>query len=127
MRDFPKPHAFVLIRQWISKSALRLYVVFIVLACFPILLFSYYADRVLSAETEREAVIENSEVAELSAVLIAEHFRQSAALMESYAIDPEFQGALKRNDKRYVAEHMERAHALEPDSSLVSAYDRDGT
>ncbi|MFL6465240.1 MAG: cache domain-containing protein, partial [Bryobacteraceae bacterium] len=127
MSDFLKPHALVLIRQWISKSALRLYVVFVLLASLPILLFSYYADRVLTAETEKQAVMENSEVAELSAVLIAEHFRQSAALMQSYAIDPEFQEALKRNDLKYVAGQMERAHALEPDSSLVSAYDTDGT
>ncbi|MCU1287358.1 MAG: multi-sensor hybrid histidine kinase [Acidobacteriales bacterium] len=124
---FQQLHPMRRSRQWITKSALRLYVVFVVLASLPILMFSYFADRVLSQEAERQAVTEDSQIAELSAVLISEHFRQSAALMQAYAIDPEFQAACLRHDLGYIQQHMERAHALEQDSLLVSVYDLSGT
>jgi PAS domain S-box-containing protein len=114
-------------REWTSHSALRLYVVLLLVTVLPVALFSLYADRVLARETEKQAVDESMKMAQLSAYFLQDHFRQSTALLQSYAIDPRFQQAWARRDLNAIQAEMEQVHALQPDFLLVSVYEADGT
>jgi len=111
----------------IAHSALRLYIAFALLTILPILIFSAYADHTLAQHSEREAQAENMQIARLSATLVEEHFRQNTTLLESIAGDKDFLEAWKKRDLKTVEQHMTEAHALQPDSSLVSTYEPDGT
>src|SRR4051812_31354628 len=115
------------VREWMSHSALRLYIVLLLVTVLPVALFSLYADRVLQRETEKQAVDESMKMAQLSAYFLQDHFRQSTALLQSYAIDPRFQQAWARRDLKAIQAEMEQVHALQPDFLLVSVYEADGT
>ena len=104
-----------------------MYVVLLLATILPVALFSLYADRVLKRETEKQASDESAQMAQLSAYFLQDHFRQSTALLQSYAIDARFQEAWARQDMSAIQTQMVQVHALQPDFSLVSVYDPDGT
>lgn len=113
--------------QWISGNPLRLYLAVLLLAVLPVSLFSYYADQLLRRQAEQEAQNENMQQAQLAAVFLLDHFHQRAAILQTYATDPDFLRAWSARDFKAVDQQMARAHALQPDATLVSAYDPDGT
>lgn len=113
--------------QWTSATPLRLYFAVLLLTILPISMFSYYADRLLRAQTEREAQNENLQQAELTSVFLQDHFRQRIALLQAYATDPDFLQAWNKRDLKRVQMHMMRALALQTDAALVSVYEADGT
>jgi PAS domain S-box-containing protein len=113
--------------DWILRNPVRFYVVLVLLAVLPTALFSYYADRMLSRQTEEQALNESTQVASLSASFLEDHFRQKVTLLRSYATDPLFQKAWANRDMAEIARQMELARMLDPDSALVSVYELDGT
>ncbi|MGH9669059.1 MAG: cache domain-containing protein, partial [Terriglobales bacterium] len=118
---------FVRLSDWVLRNPVRFYVVLVVLTVLPTALFSYYADRMLSRQTEEQALNESTQIASLSAFFLEDHFRQKVTLLRSYATDPMFQEAWAKRDMAEISRQMELAHMLEPDSALVSVYELDGT
>jgi PAS domain S-box-containing protein len=115
------------LRKWVSKSQWRLYFLLLVLMVPPIALLSYSASRVLKTQTEKQATTESTQIARVSATLIQEHFRQSTAFLEAYAMRRLFRHAWSERDLKEVQRHLEQAGALRPDFTFISVYDLDGT
>ena len=113
--------------QWTSRNPLRLYFAVLLLAILPVSLFSYYADRLLRRQAEEEAQNESKQQAQLASAFLLDHFHQRAAMLQAYATDPDFLRAWGASDFALAGQFMARAHALQPDAALVSAYDPDGT
>ena len=74
----------------VSKSRPRLYVLFLALMVLPIALFTYSIIRELRDQTQKQAAIESTQIARVSAALVEEHFRQSTAFVEAFATRPAF-------------------------------------
>ncbi|HUS18622.1 MAG TPA: cache domain-containing protein [Terriglobales bacterium] len=115
------------ILQWISASAVRIYVVFAFLTVFPILLYTLFADRMLTREAEKQELGESTQVAKLSAVMVAEHFRNTAINLQAFAASPYLVEKWKQRDLDAIFREMEHTRQLIPDLSLISVYDLDGT
>ncbi len=115
------------LRDWVTRTPVRFYLVFFLLAALPIALFSFYTDSTLKQRTEARAFAESSQFANLAANFLDDHFRQQQALLQTYATDPNFRQAWIDRDMDHVMADMAQAHALQPDSALVSVYDTDGT
>jgi hypothetical protein len=113
--------------KWVSKSQWRLYFLLLVLMVPPIALLSYSASRVLKTQTEKQATTESTQIARVSATLIQEHFRQSTAFLEAYAMRRLFRHAWSERDLKEVQRHLEQAGALRPDFTFISVYDLEGT
>ena len=118
---------FTGIRHWISASALRIYVVFAFLTVFPILLYTLYADRALTREGAKDEMAESSQVANLSAVLVEEHFRNISVNLQSFAARPLIIDKWKQRDLDAIFREMERTREFFPNLSVVSIYETDGT
>src|SRR5512141_1402654 len=88
--------------QWISRSALRLYCAVLLLALLPVSLLSFYADRLLQQQAEREAQSENMQQAQLASLFLLDHFHQRAAMLQAYATDPDFLHAWEGHEYRAV-------------------------
>ena len=121
MITFPK------IGKWISKSQWRLYPLFMLLMVLPIAFFAYSVGQVLRYQTETEAVTESAQIARASATLVEEHFRQSAAFLESIATRPSFRQAWTHRDLKILEWNLTQSHSLRPDFAFVSVYELDGT
>jgi len=59
----------------------------------PIPFFAYSVTRVLTQQSEKQAITESTQIARVSAVLIAQHFRQSTSFLEAFAVRPVFRQA----------------------------------
>ena len=127
----PKPVRTELFQNWVSQSGMRLYLLFVLLPLLPIVLFTYATDVILEKRIEDQSLTESKQLANLSALLVEEHFRQNANLLQSMADEPDFREAwMHRNENKYrdmIYLHMQLSHAIQPDSALVSAYETDGT
>src|SRR4051812_44138506 len=113
--------------KWLGKSPWRLYPLFLLLMVLPVAFFANYVGRVLSRQTETQAVTESTQIARLSAALVADHFGQSTAFLQSIAVRPTFRKAWAERDLQLVRRQLEQASALRPDFAFVSVYDLDGT
>jgi PAS domain S-box-containing protein len=113
--------------KWASKSPWRFSVLFVALMILPIALFSYYISRVMKTQVETQAGIESTQIGRVSATLVDEHFRQSAAFLESIATRRMLRKAWLEHDFKTVNWHLEKAKGLRPDFSFVSVYTLDGT
>jgi hypothetical protein len=113
--------------NWISKSRPRLHLVIVLLMLLPIPFFAYSLTRVLRQQTEKQAITESSQIARLSAVLIEQHFRQSTAFLEAFAVRQVFRHAWMEHNFGKVDRHLEQAVALRPDFLFFSVYDLAGT
>jgi PAS domain S-box-containing protein len=113
--------------HWISKSRWRLYPVFLLLMALPIAFLAYSVGRVLRRQSESNAVIQSTQIAQLSATLVEEHFRQSAAFLQSIASRRSLRDAWMAQDWNLLAWNLKQASALRPDFVFVSVYDLDGT
>src|SRR5579859_1648412 len=118
-------------RDYVTRSGSRLFLTVLTLSILPILIFSFAFDRMLEHRAEEESVKQSTQLANLSALFMEEHFRQSIQMLESLAQDPDFQDSwMKRarpGEMNKVYLHMQRMHELQPESALVSAYEVDGT
>ena len=115
------------LRKWVSQSPLHLYFFFALLVALPIALFYYSALSVLNRQADKQALQEGAQLAELAAILIQEHFEQSAAFLESYASRYRFRDQWMRRDLEAVTVHLEQAHSLRPEFAFFSLYEPDGT
>ena len=115
------------LRDWVTRTPARFYLVFVVLAALPVALFFLFADRALRQETETRTFAENQQVAQLSAHFLEDHFGQQQALLQAYATDPSFKQAWNERDMLQIDGDVAMAHGLQPDSSLISVYELDGT
>lgn len=113
--------------KWVSKSRWRLYLLLLVLMVPPIALLSYSASRILKTQTERQAIIQSTQIGSVSATLLEEHFRQSTAFLEAYAVRRLFRHAWSEKNLDEIQRHLEQARALRPDFTFISVYDLDGT
>ena len=110
------------ILQWISQSALRLYLSFVALTVLPVLLFSIYTDRVLTRDAEKQELAESQQVANLSSVLVEEHFRNLTVFLQSFAARKSVIDAWQRRDMKRIADQMEGARQLQFSLSFISMY-----
>ena len=110
-----------------SKSRPRLYFLIVLLMLLPIPFFAYSVTRVLRQQTEKQAITESTQIARVSAVLIEQHFRQSTAFLEAFAVRHVFRQAWMEHNFAEVDRHLEQAIALRPDFLFFSVYDLDGT
>src|SRR6266481_8483927 len=126
-----KPVRTEMFQNWVSQSGLRLYVLLILLPLLPIVLFTYTTDVILEKRIEDQSLTESKQLANLSAILVEEHFRQNTNLLQSMADEPDFRDAwMRRKGKKYqemIYLHIQQSHSIQPDSALVSAYETDGT
>ena len=113
--------------NWISTSRPRLYLLIVLLMLLPIPFFAYSVTRVLRQQTEKQAITESTQIARVSAVLIEQHFRQSTAFLEAFAIRNVFRQVWIEHNLNEVDRHLEQAIALRPDFLFFSVYDLDGT
>src|SRR5579871_5438804 len=113
--------------NWISVARWHLYVVILLLMVLPIAFFAFYVNHVLQRYTETEAAKESTQIARLSATLVEEHFRQSAAFLQAFTVRDSFQDAWRGRNLDDVAGHLKDAMALRPDFVFFSVYDVDGT
>jgi PAS domain S-box-containing protein len=113
--------------KWVSKNRWRIYLLFLPLLVVPIALFAYSMGRVLRHRAENQAVTESTQIARVSATLVAEHFRYNTLFLESFATRKTLRQAWTEGDLDIVKWHLEKAKSLRPDLSYVSAYDLDGT
>jgi PAS domain S-box-containing protein len=113
--------------KWVSKSRWRLYLLLLLLMVPPIALLSYSASRILKTQTERQAIIQSTQIGSVSATLVEEHFRQSTAFLEAYAVGRLFRHAWSEKNLEEIQRHLEQARALRPDFIFISVYDLDGT
>ncbi|MGA9393172.1 MAG: PAS domain S-box protein [Candidatus Sulfotelmatobacter sp.] len=115
------------LRKWLAKSRWRLYPLFLLLMVLPVALFANYVGRVLREQTETQAVTESTQIARVSAALVANHFRQSSAFLLSIAMRPGFREAWRIRDLNALGQQMEQARGLRPDFAFVSVFELDGT
>src|SRR5438105_2359073 len=115
------------LREWVSRTALRLYTATVLIAILPVGLFFYYTARLLREQAERRALQTNMQMAQLSARFLEDHFSQNKNFLQSYATDPRFRQDWERRDLKSIQFEMDRAHALQPDIAHVSTYTLDGT
>jgi len=113
--------------DWLLKNRYRCFSFFMLLMVLPIVAFTFSVGRVLRHQTERQAVTETAQIGRLTATLVDEHFRQSAAFLDSFASRPLLKQAWARRDMAAVQEHLEQASRLRPDFVFFSIYDLDGT
>jgi PAS domain S-box-containing protein len=113
--------------NWISRARWRLYFVILLLMVLPIGFFAFYVNHVLQRYTETEAAKESTQIARLSATLVEEHFRQSAAFLQAFTVRDSFRDAWRGRNLDDIAGHLEDAMALRPDFVFFSVYDVDGT
>ena len=112
---------------WISEKRWRIYLMCLLLTGLPIGLFAYASSRMLRIQAERQSSAESSQIAHISASLVAEHFRQSTAFLESLAGRTSLQNAWSRRDWETVDHALEQAYGLRSDFRFVSVFDLDGT
>jgi|GEM_PF-4750325 len=126
-----KPVRTEIFQNWVSQSGMRLYVLLVLLPLLPIVLFTYTTDLILERRIEEQSLNESKQLANLSAILVEEHFHQNTNLLQSMSDEPDFRDAWsRRNDKKnqeLIYIHIQQSHAIQPDSALVSAYETDGT
>jgi len=114
------------IGQWISKGRWRIHILLVLLMLLPIAIFAYSVGRLLRNQVQTHAVTESAQIAHVSATLVGEHFRQSAAFLESIVGRPSFRTAWMLGDQDMVELNLAEARALRPDFSFVSVFDLDG-
>jgi PAS domain S-box-containing protein len=119
--------AFADLRDWLSRTPLRLYAAIILLTLVLVAVFSLRADRLLREEIEKKELSEGLETANISAYFLEEHFQQTAALLQSIVQRESFARDWKRRDARALARQMAQAQDLQSDFALMSVYDVDGT
>ncbi len=115
------------LEKWISRGRVRLYILFLFLMVLPIAFFAFSVTRVLRQQAETQAAVESRQIARLSATLVEEHFRQSTAFLEAFAIRRLFRHAWAERNLSDLTAHLAQAKALRPDFLFVSVYDLDGT
>jgi PAS domain S-box-containing protein len=115
------------IGRWISKNRWRLYLTFLLLMVLPIAIFACSVGRVLKRQSESEANVQSTQIARVSATLVEEHFRQSAAFLESVATRRTLREAWINHDSKLLAWNLKQAMGLRPDFVFVSVFDLDGT
>src|SRR5690349_17395674 len=113
--------------KWVSRGRWRLYTLIMMLMVLPIAFFAYSVGQFLRDRTEAEAVNESTQIAQISATLVEEHFRHSTAFLESIATRPSFLDAWKNRNFRQLETNLAEANRLRPDLLFVSVYDLDGT
>src|SRR6478672_7909038 len=101
--------------NWILGRRLRIYLVIVLLMVLPIAFFAYSVTRVLRQQTEKQAITESTQIARVSAVLIDQHFHQSTAFLEAFAVRHVFRHAWMEHNLDEVGQHLEQAIALRPD------------
>ena len=115
------------IGRWVSKSRLRLYLLFVTLVLLPITFFAYSVGHLLRQQAEAQALTESTQIAHVSVGLLEEHFRESTSFLKSVATSPTFRRAWEQKDVRLVASQLQEASALRPDFAFISVFEVDGT
>jgi PAS domain S-box-containing protein len=115
------------IGKWVSGRQWRLYVLFFLLVGLPISFFAYSVGKLLTDQTETEAATESAQIGRISSSLVREHFRQSAAFLESIASRRTIAPAWQTGDLQLIEWHLKDASSLRPDFAFLGMFDLDGT
>ena len=113
--------------SWIAEKRWRIYVLCLLVTAMPIGLFALAASYMLRNQVEKHSLEESSQIARISASLVAEHFRQSTAFLEAFAGEESLQSAWSRRDWPALTRLLQQAHGLRSDFRFLSIYDLDGT
>jgi len=93
----------------------------------PVVFLVYSVGQILRHETETQAVTESTQIARVSAALVAERFEQSAAFLDSIATRPSLRQAWEDKDQKMLELALAQAHSLHPEFDIVSLLDLNGT
>jgi len=109
------------VKKWATRSRWRLSAFLLVFVILPIALFSYSTSRLMEAQAEKQATIESTQIARISATSVEEQLSQSTAFLESIAT------RRTRGDLKLVQWHLDQASALRRDFAYVGTFDLGGT
>lgn len=112
---------------WMSQTRIRPYVVFLLLAILPLVLFLYSAYRAIQRDAEKRATEDSAQIAALTARLTEEKITDSKAFLEAFATRDALVQAWVHHDLKEVTSHLKQAAALRRDFVFVSIYEVDGT
>jgi PAS domain S-box-containing protein len=115
------------IGRWASKTTPRLYFFLVALMLLPISFFAYTVANMLREQAMTQARREGSEIARVSSDLLAEHFRQSTAFLQSIATRRAFERAWGKRDAESLRAELQQASNLRPDFEFFGVFDSDGT
>jgi PAS domain S-box-containing protein len=115
------------LRDWVSRTPLRLYAAILLFTLVLVAVFSLRADKLLREEVEKKELNEGLETANLSAYFLEEHFQQTIALLQSVVQSESFVRDWRKRDGPALARQVEQAQRLQSDFALMSVYDVDGT
>jgi PAS domain S-box-containing protein len=117
----------VRVKKWATRSRWRLSALLLVFVILPIALFSYSTSRLMEAQAEKQATIESTQIARISATTVEEQLSQSTAFLESIATRRTLRAAWSRGDLKLVQWHLDQASALRRDFAYVGTFDLGGT
>ena len=117
----------VRVKKWATRSRWRLSALLLVFVILPIALFSYSTSRLMEAQAEKQATIESTQIARISATSVEEQLSQSTAFLESIATRRTLRAAWTRGDLKLVQWHLDQASALRRDFAYVGTFDLGGT
>jgi len=117
----------VRVKKWATRSRWRLSALLLVFVILPIALFSYSTSRLMEAQAEKQATIESTQIARISATSVEEQLSQSTAFLESIATRRTLRAAWTRADLKLVQWHLDQASALRRDFAYVGTFDLGGT
>src|SRR3954468_12678226 len=118
---------FVQFGSWLTKERYRVYLLFLLLAVLPIVLFSYSAHKLLVEDAANRTSAQNTQIANLASRLVEEQLQQGAVFLRSFTTRPVVRNAWVRNDAGEIVSQLKQAHDLRKDFIFVSAFSVDGT
>lgn len=113
--------------KWVSTSQWCFHALLLLLMVLPIAFFAYSVGQIVRHRSENQAATESTQIASVSATLVAENFRQSTAFLESIATRRKFLEEWKLGRLDEVVKDLKEAYSLRQDFAFVSVYGLDGT
>jgi len=92
----------------------------------PLGFFAYSVTHDLEDQIQNQAAVESSQIARVSATLVEEHFRQSTAFVNAFALSPSFRQSWTSGRLDDVSLQLKEAKELRPDFLFFSVYDLNG-
>src|SRR5258708_29354702 len=117
----------VRVKKGATRSRWRLSALLLVFVILPIAFFSSSTSRLMETQAEKQATIESTQIARISATSVEEQLSQSTAFLESSATRRTLRAAWIQGDLKQVQWHLHQARALRRDFASIGTFDLGGT